>query len=478
MLIRDLERKAGLDRATIRYYEKEGLISPLRKENGYREYTDENLSHLLKIKLLRQLGISVDTIKGIQQGSSDFSKALSDQIRNLDHQIKTAARAKEVCAELYRANCSYAELDASYYLQMLSRKESPQPKPSFRENFRRPYHPVRRFLARMTDYFLLEIVIKFIVIVLLRIRPFEGIVSNLISYGVPFLMVPLEAWMLSKWGTTAGKWLYDLRVLSEDGCKLTYSDAILRAWEVLKEGYGFGIPIWSLVRMAMSYRTYQDQELDWDWNSEYQYGTWNKIRKTVLTAVVACAAALTFLVTIEAIKPKYQGNVTVPQFASNYNFYYGLLHDQVGPEDRMRADGTWNSEFGNSAVIYIGGEPRNPGQPFEFETESSCVRLIRYENSWTNVWMMQPVTSQCQTAAIASLMSQKGMDIYDLWRFSSELDKADLLDDGSIVFDNIEIQWYIDTKNCMRMGDQYITASAEATESCVSVVFEIKIHNQ
>ena len=38
MLIRDLEVKTGLDRATIRYYEREGFIAPVRKENGYRVY--------------------------------------------------------------------------------------------------------------------------------------------------------------------------------------------------------------------------------------------------------------------------------------------------------------------------------------------------------------------------------------------------------------------------------------------------------
>ena len=77
MQIRDLECKAGLDRATIRFYEKEGLIVPKRKENGYREYSDDNLVHLLKIGLLRQLGMSLDTIKGIQQECVDFNQALS-----------------------------------------------------------------------------------------------------------------------------------------------------------------------------------------------------------------------------------------------------------------------------------------------------------------------------------------------------------------------------------------------------------------
>ena len=43
MLIRDLEQQTGLDRATIRYYEKEGLLNPHRTENGYRDYSDTDL---------------------------------------------------------------------------------------------------------------------------------------------------------------------------------------------------------------------------------------------------------------------------------------------------------------------------------------------------------------------------------------------------------------------------------------------------
>ena len=55
MQINELEMKTGLDRATIRFYEKEGMITPIRKENGYRDYSEEDQQHLLKIKLLRSL---------------------------------------------------------------------------------------------------------------------------------------------------------------------------------------------------------------------------------------------------------------------------------------------------------------------------------------------------------------------------------------------------------------------------------------
>lgn len=63
MLIRDLQDKTGLDRATIHYCEKEQLITPNIKENGYREYAGNHVEILLKIKLLRQLGLSLETIK-------------------------------------------------------------------------------------------------------------------------------------------------------------------------------------------------------------------------------------------------------------------------------------------------------------------------------------------------------------------------------------------------------------------------------
>ncbi len=77
MLIQDVERKSGLDRATIRFYEKEELIVPERAENGYRIYSEADVKVLLKVKLLRQLGVSLPKIKSLQKGSGNFSEILS-----------------------------------------------------------------------------------------------------------------------------------------------------------------------------------------------------------------------------------------------------------------------------------------------------------------------------------------------------------------------------------------------------------------
>ena len=48
MKIHELEASTGLDRATIRYYERLKLIQPNRMENGYRDYSQDDLNDLLK----------------------------------------------------------------------------------------------------------------------------------------------------------------------------------------------------------------------------------------------------------------------------------------------------------------------------------------------------------------------------------------------------------------------------------------------
>ena len=68
MTIKEIETLSGLPRANIRYYESEGLISPKRAENGYREYSQADIDVLLRVKLLRALGLRIDTIKALAGG--------------------------------------------------------------------------------------------------------------------------------------------------------------------------------------------------------------------------------------------------------------------------------------------------------------------------------------------------------------------------------------------------------------------------
>ena len=63
MRIGELSQKAGFQVETIRYYEKQGLLSPVaRAESGYREYDQSSLKQLRFIQQAKSVGFSLNEI--------------------------------------------------------------------------------------------------------------------------------------------------------------------------------------------------------------------------------------------------------------------------------------------------------------------------------------------------------------------------------------------------------------------------------
>lgn len=60
MNIGTVSRKSGLPAKTIRYYEEIGLVAPDRRQNGYRDYSDEDIHRLRFVQRSRSLGFSVE----------------------------------------------------------------------------------------------------------------------------------------------------------------------------------------------------------------------------------------------------------------------------------------------------------------------------------------------------------------------------------------------------------------------------------
>ena len=79
MTIKEMEELAEMPRANIRFYEAEGLLSPARNVNGYRDYSQEDLLVLRKIKLLRSLHMSLEDIKALHTGKQELSVVLEQQ---------------------------------------------------------------------------------------------------------------------------------------------------------------------------------------------------------------------------------------------------------------------------------------------------------------------------------------------------------------------------------------------------------------
>lgn len=70
MLIKEACEKCSLTKKAIEYYESKNLISPRILENGYRDYSDADISALKEISVLRKCGISIADIKEILKSSN------------------------------------------------------------------------------------------------------------------------------------------------------------------------------------------------------------------------------------------------------------------------------------------------------------------------------------------------------------------------------------------------------------------------
>lgn len=63
MLIGEAAAKTNLTKKAIEYYTEQGLISPKISHNGYRNFSENDISKLRKISVLRSLDLSVTEIK-------------------------------------------------------------------------------------------------------------------------------------------------------------------------------------------------------------------------------------------------------------------------------------------------------------------------------------------------------------------------------------------------------------------------------
>ena len=62
MKTNELEKLLGTTKDTLRYYEKEELISPSRDDNGYRNYSHEDIRIIKNIIMLRSFDLSIEDI--------------------------------------------------------------------------------------------------------------------------------------------------------------------------------------------------------------------------------------------------------------------------------------------------------------------------------------------------------------------------------------------------------------------------------
>ncbi|MBQ7887184.1 MAG: MerR family transcriptional regulator [Clostridia bacterium] len=109
MLLHEVLRRTGLTRKAVEYYIAQGLLTPKATENGYREFSETDVSRLEKIAAYRKLGVSVADIKNILDGNE--KQVLSRLLlkRTLDAQRE---ERKLKLMEALASGASIAEISA------------------------------------------------------------------------------------------------------------------------------------------------------------------------------------------------------------------------------------------------------------------------------------------------------------------------------------------------------------------------------
>jgi MerR family copper efflux transcriptional regulator len=103
-------RRSGLPAKTIRYYEEIGLMRPGRAENGYRDYSGDDLHRLRFLKRARGLGFSVEECRSLlslyddkHRASADVRRLAGAKLAEIDRKIAELEDLRGVLGHLVEA---------------------------------------------------------------------------------------------------------------------------------------------------------------------------------------------------------------------------------------------------------------------------------------------------------------------------------------------------------------------------------------
>ncbi|MWV46287.1 MerR family DNA-binding transcriptional regulator [Paenibacillus sp. HJL G12] len=96
MKIGELSTCTGVSIRSLRYYEQQGLLTPVRLENGYREYSPFAEEQVRTIQLYLNLGLSTEQIAGflhcVLKNKESFCEEIvpvyREKLKEIDEQIK------------------------------------------------------------------------------------------------------------------------------------------------------------------------------------------------------------------------------------------------------------------------------------------------------------------------------------------------------------------------------------------------------
>ncbi|MDD4296995.1 MAG: MerR family transcriptional regulator [Ruminiclostridium sp.] len=415
MTIKEIEILTGMERANIRYYEREGLINPNRLDNGYRDYSEADLQLLLRVKLLRSLHISIDEIKELKDGNVNLQDTISKQIKELEKEKQGVSYAQNVCRIMQEDKVSFTDLDAKKYLDGIERTTRETGSLYFQfkgDELPQVFYPWRRFFARMLDISIYNMLWSILLIFVFQVNMANrGNIGNVFDGFISLaLMLFFEPLWLHLSGTTPGKAIFGLRIETHDGRLFSYGEGFERTWAALGTGMGYNIPIYNLIRLWKSYKLCNENETQpWDENISYTIKDDKGYRSVILVGAYAVIIAIISIATLTQQFPPNRGELTISEFAENYNYYVGYFDIDFGNR-YLDKNGQWREkEFDGTSYIQIG---HTEMPEFSYIMEDGYITGITFDieiknnQDWLNTYDTQMILT---SLALAGAQNEIGL---------------------------------------------------------------------
>lgn len=283
----------------------------------------------------------------------------------------------------------------------------------------------RRYFARTLDLSLYGLIWFTFASLVLNLNIESSILGSIInSYVLMGIMVFLEPFLLSQYGTTLGKWVFGLAISDLDGTKLTYKQALHRTFGVFKTGLGYNIPLYNLMTLFVCLGNCKSQEvLQWENGTIYTIRDRKFYRIIVCVVLFILMGGINVLVTLQAEMPLNKGNITPVEYYENCNDMMAQSKNYYGRHLNVKGDWIGNKKQPNEFFAL------QPLPHHELIISKGIVKGVRIELETDNDYRTFGFQDQKKVAVMSFFAAQPKMNYY-------KLNKSDVLNKINNTFEN------------------------------------------
>lgn len=335
-------------------------------------------------------------------------------------------------------------------------------------------YPWRRLLARMLDITVYSTAWSALLALVFHVNITNrtGILSFIDTIMAITIMLFVEPLLLRLFGVTFGKWIFGLRLEDGNGNRPNYNSGLTRTWGVVGSGLGYCIPIYNFVRLWKSYKRCSENELQpWDGELIYSIKDRRSYRSVLFVVVSVLNIGVIFLIPACAQLPPNRGDLTIAEFAENYNSlasYYDINTGKYLDDNGQWADSPYNGTF----YIDVFDPPLTV---FEYTTLNNYITSIRFEieikrgEDW-----LRASNTQMNLAALSFVGAQKEAGILSNIRSKiSKLINENSFNSFSVTQAGIQVNCHVEYSGYEKVGNK-ILIPEDGAQTYYHMVFSMQ----